>query len=192
MNEAERPDWDAVRRDYVSGRCSIRILCARHGVSPGRLYKRVAAEGWPMRRGSAGRLLTPMGLGAKDRDDPGHNAMAPGATKSRTTPPFDRELLLSRLSQALQAHISLVETRLAEYAANPAQVSAAERERETRTLGMLVRVLEGLSKLDDAAAAGADPCDQEHLRQSDDELRRELEARIVRVLEAESADGSPS
>ena len=42
----QRLDWEAIEADYRAGRCSVRDIAARHGVSHTAINKRARAEGW--------------------------------------------------------------------------------------------------------------------------------------------------
>ncbi|CBV42531.1 hypothetical protein [Halomonas elongata] len=43
---AKRHDWEAVERDYRTGRFSLQQLSDRHGPSKSQISKKAAAEGW--------------------------------------------------------------------------------------------------------------------------------------------------
>jgi hypothetical protein len=51
-------DWDAIERDYRTGKFTLRELAAKHGVSHQAIAKRVKSKGWTQDLGEAIRVAT--------------------------------------------------------------------------------------------------------------------------------------
>lgn len=49
-NKDTRPDWNAIRAEYIAGNGSYRTLATKYGVSFATLRKRAKAEGWKEKR----------------------------------------------------------------------------------------------------------------------------------------------
>lgn len=157
------PDWDAIARDYAASTLAVPDLCTRHAVSASALYRRAKTDGWLMRRESGRR--------------------APRRCSRPIT-------MNKRLLAALDLKMTQFESRMldAASAASVASPTAADSERDARTLGTLVRLFEKLTGfgektaastraapqagLETAAPAGKDAHDADRLRQ---ELAQRLE-----------------
>ena len=116
--------WAAVAADYVAGELTVAQICTRYGISQKALYEQVKKQGWPLR--SAG--------GQSSCDVRKHRRGAKTARKA----------LIARLYRALEQKMSEFESRLDDGAQ-----TAADHERDTRTLNTMVRLFERLSALDE-------------------------------------------
>jgi len=112
--------------------------------------------------------------------------------KSAETENADREATetlvpTARLKRAFDRLMSAVEQRLSA----GEEGSAADRERDARTLSVLVRILEKLQDLDSAAREPEYDQSSESAADPHFDIRmcQELERRIRRLLEAEPAGG---
>jgi len=153
MDEANSPDWDAVRAAYEGGVGSIASLCAKFGIAKTALYKRRRHERWRPRN-------------RVDRSNP--------ATRTNR-----RRVMVARFFEALERQIHDVETSLRGEAAQ-ADTSSASRERAARTLSSLVRTLEKLIELDTGADPAAQ-ARKEAAHRDIEGLRQALADRIARL-----------
>ncbi|MHA1523005.1 MAG: hypothetical protein ACTSY1_01215 [Alphaproteobacteria bacterium] len=128
------PDWVAVEAGYRDGALTVGEVCRRHGVSQRALYRRARKYAWPLRRGEA-------------ETGPPAPCKSPGATSHK---PTSRQLLISRLFKTLETQMQSIEHRLNGQSGAVAS-SAADRERDARTLSALVRTMEKLCELESAA-----------------------------------------
>lgn len=46
MDEQKRPDWEAIKAEYLTGDTSVKDLAEKYGVSPNMIYKKASSEGW--------------------------------------------------------------------------------------------------------------------------------------------------
>lgn len=171
-------DWEAIEHDFIHGDWSIRRIAEKHGVSSTTVGKRAKTEGWVRLVGTR-RLRT------------GPRPRRPGVPmpKPRSLAARRRAQMLRRLFGVLDARLTEIENRLAQ--ADPAETSAAEVEREMRSVNALARIYAKLVELDDAdresetkkgsetpAATRSDDADQ---------LRRDLALRLERLNQAAEA-----
>ena len=126
MHEDASSKWAAVAQAYAAGELTVAEICAKYGITQKALYARAREQGWPRRRGPAS--------GRKRKPGPG----------------TARKALIARLYQALERKMSEFELRLSEGAQ-----TAADNERDTRTLNTMVRLFERLSALDEKAGAAS-------------------------------------
>jgi len=160
MDEEASSKWAAVAADYAAGELTVAQICTRYGITQKALYARAREQGWPLRSG-------------RDR--------ATGrARKSQRGSGAARKALIARLYEALERKMSDFESRQA----NGAQ-TAADHERDTRTLNTMVRLFERLSALDEKAGAAA--ADDRSLNADARALREDLARRLDR-LQAEHGD----
>jgi len=117
--------WAAVAADYADGALTVAQICARYEITQNALYAQAKKQGWPRRRA---RYKT--GMPAGRRRGP-------------------RRTLIARLYRALEQKMSEFETRLADGAQ-----TAADSERDARTLNTMVRLFERLGVLEEKASAG--------------------------------------
>ena len=160
VNSADLRDWGAIAHDYAASALSVPELCALYSVSKSVLYRRINRNGWikrsAKRRAAAHRPPTPRR-------------------------PNGEEKLARRLLKALDHKMKELETRMTQADAAPA--TAADSERDARTLGTLVRLFDRLKGIGAKAAgvtgapaagrtAGKDHHDADRVRR---DLARRLE-----------------
>jgi hypothetical protein len=132
-NSADRPDWAAIAHDYAESTLTVPELCALHSVSSSGLYHRANLDGWTKR--SAARRAA-----AAHRPPPPRH-------------PQGEADLARRLLTALDHKMRAFETRMTQAAAAP--ITAADSERDARTLNTLVRLFDKLKGFGAKAVAGA-------------------------------------
>jgi hypothetical protein len=97
----------------------------------------------------------------------------------------DRVALVSRLWRTAEAQVRDIEERLAHHQQQP-----DDRERDARTLAVLVKTMRELVALDDIRDGAAAPADSEHddaAPRDLDEFRRELARRMDAIVAARTA-----
>ena len=162
-------DWDAIARDYAAGALTVTEICTLHSISPSVLYFRANKMRWKKRRGSAAPKV----------------AAKSSPRKRRTKHPPD---LTQRLLTALDLKMTEFETRMAE----GASLSAADSERDARTLNTLVRLFDKLKSFGEKTASGknaaaptasasAQPSPSGNDAHDADRLRHELAQRLERL-----------
>lgn len=172
MDRERAADWAAIARHYASGTATVAEICARFGITRAALYRRARREGWPKRstRKASARAASAKPKAAAKR--------APAAQRRRD--------MIARLYQALDQKMQLIEERIAQsagHAGDAMPVSAADNERDARTLNALFRLFERLTEMDDRlrGAGGGDP----KIKDTDaDSLRRDLARRLARLRKA--------
>jgi ATP-dependent exoDNAse (exonuclease V) alpha subunit len=172
MSEDDATRWADIASAYALGVLSVRQICAQHSISSTALYRRAAREGWPKRLHKA--------TARRQQERPA----APSARN-------DKANLIARLYRALERKMSEFEDKQSEGAA-----SAAESERNARTLNTMVRLFERLQAMEEKALEPAGKvrrgdgtrASPEALSAADaDRLRDELARRLER-LRAECSD----
>jgi transposase-like protein len=167
VEAAPRGSREGVRHDYVHGDLSIARIAAKHGISDTTVGDWAKAEGWVRLVGTK-----PLKTGRKPRP-PG----AP-APKRPTADQIRRRSLALRLSKVIDAKLQEIETRMQQADASAAPPSAAETERDVRSVSTLMGLYAKLVELNKQArsdtreAAGIEDADQ---------LRRELLRRLERI-----------
>jgi hypothetical protein len=131
-NSAARRDWDAIAHDYAESALTVPELCALHSVSSSGLYHRAKLDGW-IKRSAARRAAT------------AHRPPLPRHVEGEAD-------LARRLLTALDHKMREFETRMTQAAA---PVTAADNERDARTLNTLVRLFDKLKGFGAKAVAGA-------------------------------------
>lgn len=172
--EAGRPptreEIERARALYVEGFTTSRC-CAGSNMSLGTLYYWL--DGGP--QGPDGPLLPPI---PRRRNVVGR--------RRRPLSAADRASLTARLWRTAERQARDIEERLARV-----NESAAERERDTRMLALLVKTLRDLSAVD-AGASKQDETDDydddyDHVPRELDDLRQELSRRLDAMAEGEKA-----
>lgn len=153
MDEANRPDWTAVRAAYEDGKDSVDSLCKTFRVTRTALYQRRRREKWRPRN-------------RVDRT-------------SKFTRSNRRRVMVARIFEALEQQIGDIEISLRNEAGKT-DSSAAGRERAARTLSSLVRTLEKLFELDTGADPAAE-ARKEAAHRDIEGLRQALAERIARL-----------
>jgi hypothetical protein len=100
----------------------------------------------------------------------------------------DRVALVGRLWRTAEAQVRDIEERLARHQQQP-----DDRERDARTLAVLVKTMRELVALDDIRDGGASPAESEHDDGGPrdlDEFRRELARRMEAVIAARTEAGA--
>lgn len=120
-NSAPSPDWDAIAHAYAAKVLTVKALSALHGVRRSDLYYHAKRNHWIMRRPAAA---------------------CPRPPSSRR--PKGEAALLRRLMTALDRKMTEFETRMTLAAADGAPATAADSERDARTLNTLVRLFDKL------------------------------------------------
>lgn len=119
-NPARSRDWDAIAHDYAASALTVQEISALHSVRLSVLYDRAKRDGWIMRSpASARRSLSP-------------------------PCPNGEVALQRRLMTALDRKMTEFETRMTQAATGAAPMTAADGERDTRTLNTLVRLFDKL------------------------------------------------
>jgi len=174
--------WDEIERAYLETTEPLAGLGQRFGISFQRIVAHAKGQKWPPRRiprPGKGELY-----GLPDRP----TLPLRGQGKAET-----KEGLHARLHNLLAHHIADAEDRLASIGAGEEQSTAADRERDARTLSSLIRTLEKLIELDDRRAADAKSAiAEEKLAQQTnaegetgdaEDMRTELDRRFRRLAE---------
>ena len=123
MTVARQPDWPAIHALYDKGEMSVRDICLRFNISSSRLYRHLKAGNRQLRS----RRET-------DRQ--------PAADESAPCTGLTPEHRIAQLARALANQL-----REAELASRNPAASAAERERDARTLANLLRSEKQLAEL---------------------------------------------
>lgn len=155
------PDWEAIAQDYRKRVLFVDELCVLHGISQKRLYRRINEEGWPRRRAP--------------------NKFSPSRVKSSTAS------MPNRLLRALDMKMTELEKRMA---ATAEPLSAADCERNVRTLNTLVGLFEKLKKQAVDDETGERKSASADVDRGADELRRQLAERLHRLGSAAGFDAS--
>jgi hypothetical protein len=162
---AAGPDWNAIRLAYEGKELPVSRIAEQHGVSTSAINRRCLKESW-VRRSAATRS---------------------GRRKVIRAPAVRRKTLVDRLYAILDHNLELMEQRMT--SGEPA--TAAERERDTRALGALVRTFGQVSELNETTAADAAPKSGNGSALDEreaDRLRLELARRILKLREEPRAE----
>jgi len=167
-------DWDAIKHAYINSGWSLARIAAKHGSSADTIRARVRKYGWirivpmtPLRGGHPPRL-----------------AGVPKVTRA-TRNEVRRRQIAERLFTVVEAKLREIEERMAIRDSDSAPQSAADRERDARSLTALARVYAKLVDLDDAAKAKGDAeaakqASVKETGQDADRLRQDLALRLKR------------
>lgn len=166
MSEDTSPDWAVIADAYARGPLTVAQICAKFGISRGALYRQVRRLNWPMRQ----QPVTSRRRRPVRRQRGGRGAASPQEGRSG---------MVSRLYEALEQRMTELEARMAQ-----GRRTAAECERDARTLNTLVRLFERLSNMEAKVRAGAgeaDPASAQLLGQDAEQIRRDLARRLDRL-----------
>ncbi len=155
MTVARQPDWPAIHALYDKGEMSVRDICLRFNISTSRLYRQLKAGNRELR--------------SRRHDDCLSEANETLSCAGRTP-----EHRIAQLARALTNQLREVELA----SRNPA-ASAAERERDARTLANLLRSEKQLAEL------------RSHLTEQADQLhaaRKDETGRAGTLLDAAAKD----
>jgi hypothetical protein len=166
-------DWEKIKHDVIYGDWSLERIAEARGSSATTISKRAKREGWVRLIGTK-RLRS----GPKPR--------LPGAPrpKPKTQAQRRRSEMVRRLFEVLDTKLKLLEERMAEaQAEGAAPQSAADTERDVRSLNSLMQVYAKLVALDEAASKDGKGSDTDAATRSDDadQLRRDLALRLERL-----------
>jgi hypothetical protein len=134
-NSAPSPDWDAIAHDYAESDLTVSEICALYSISCSVLYDRAGLDGW-VKRSAARRT-------ARDRRP------SPPPSGAKATD------LARRMLTALDHKMTEFETRMTQAAAGAAPITAADSERDARTLNTLVRLFDKLKGFGTKAPSSA-------------------------------------
>lgn len=175
MSVAET-NWAEIRRAYEAGPEAVTRLAERFSVPAGRIYRRAKKERW--RRTEA---LPP--------SDPGSaRAQSRKLREAGCSRPVNKQKMIARLYKAIDENLKRLEARMG----SERDVSAADSERETRELGVMIRSFEKVTEFateienrrQSAAPEGVSAADAER-------MRTEIAERLER-LHAQGNSGSGS
>jgi hypothetical protein len=163
-------DWAAIEHAHIHGDMSLRRISDAFGSSERTISDRAKKGGW----------IRLVGTKALPR---GRRPRLPGAprTPRATAKQVRRHALALRLFKVIDAKLQEIETRMQQAEASAAPLSAADTERDVRSVTSLTGVYTKLVELDKQAgsetqgAVGSE--DAEH-------LRRELALRLERLHRA--------
>ena len=167
-------DWEAIKHAVIDGDWSLRRIAEAHGVGETTIRTRMQKERWVR---LAGTKPLPSGRRA---------GATPGVPKEKRAKPkmFRRRQMVQRLFQVLDAKLTEIEKRMAAMQSGEATASAADAERDARSLGALARVYAKLVELDEAAKQGGHGSTQESAKERSedaDRLRQDLALRLKRL-----------
>ncbi|MEQ8267634.1 MAG: hypothetical protein RH982_10590 [Parvibaculum sp.] len=155
-------DWETIRADYEIGVKELGIIAAEHKITVQKIATRAWRTGWPKR------------AEVKQETAPGNDM------------PEDAEALAARLTRLIAREIADIERQ------SKVTRDDAEGERQARRLSSLVRSIDKLHEIEQAArlAKKHDPATDKARRLAEDKrLRAELEQRLARLFAAADADG---
>lgn len=174
--------WDEIERAYLETTEPLADLGQRFGISFQRIVAYAKGQKWPPRR------IPRAGKGELHGMPERPTSLLSGQGKAET-----KDGLHARLHNLLAHHIADAEDRLVSIGAGAEQSTAADRERDARTLSSLIRTLEKLIELDDRRAADAKSAiAQQKLEQQSNtegetgdakDMRAELDRRFRRLAE---------
>jgi hypothetical protein len=184
MDVHDPTDWKGIEQAYVKGDWSLRRIAEAFGTSRWTLANRAAKEGWVREVGTK-----PLAPGRKPRPPGVPPPPRPNAQQVRA------RRIMARLFAALDEKMKALEARIAhaqDEAAPPP--SAADAERDARTLSSLARLYAKLVELDDRAreqdggpkGSETDAARSEALPDAD-RLRRDLALRLQRLNPGQDA-----
>ena len=164
-------DWEAVRHDFLYSGMAQRRIAWQYGVTDETVRKHRRAGGWE-------RVvpLKPLPTHRPRR----RTGEPPTPTEKR------RASLVKRLFAVLEAKITALEVRMTN---DDAPQSAADAERDARTMTALMQIYTKLAALEDAARAANENAGTDGARTDDDadRLRRDLAGRLTRLSDGGDA-----
>ena len=167
-------DWDALKRAYEAHTGDLADLAVANSIQPRTLRDYARKFGW-VRPASAG-----VATGAVARPKP---AGAPtGAVRVTEPTEASRAALVARLRGTIMFKLQQLEASME----TSDGLSPADHERQSRALGTLVRnleVVDDLGRCDGSAGGGKPGHELETASHDEEQLRRELAARIQRLRE---------
>jgi hypothetical protein len=164
--------WAAIEALYVGGACGVPELARRHKVSASTVYRHAADGNWRVKRHAASKKVLD-----DDAAMSGEEA-SEGSFAARHHEPTMRERLIALLDRTLgeiEAAFCVSEPR-----------TAADRERDARTLGAIMRILE---KLNDQQKLANDAHQAAWMTRDDDAICKDL-AKKIEEYECERKEGA--
>jgi hypothetical protein len=173
-------DWEGIKHAYVYGDWSIERIADARGSSATTISKRAKREGWV-------RLVGTKRLRGGPKPRPPGTPRPKPATEAQ----LRRRKMVRRLFEVLDGKLREIEERMADAQREGAlPQSAADSERDARSLTALARLYAKLVELDEAATpAAGEGSDIGAAARSDDadQLRRDLALRLERLNRARDA-----
>ncbi len=173
MSSANAPrrapvDWAAIRQLYEAGEMTLAAIAEQHRVTTSALYRKRQAEDW-LPRSSSGKV---------------RNTRKPNKRSRRTR----QEPLLERLFKVVDRNLRLMERRMD----SDEPGTAADRERDTRTIGTLTRTIGKITELQAETDVAGDTAGRRRSRDINDNrdtdaLRLEIAERILKLREHRNA-----
>ncbi|MGV1013483.1 MAG: hypothetical protein ACOYB4_00780 [Methyloceanibacter sp.] len=163
-------DWEAIEHEYIYGDKSLKRISDAFGSSPGTISARAKDGGWV-------RLV-----GTK-RLPRGRKARLPGAprTPRSTADQLRRRRLAQQLFKIIDAKLQEIETRMQQAEANAMPPSAADTERDVRSINSLMGLYAKVVELDEAAKQSGSDAEEEAKSEDAEQLRRDLARRLERL-----------
>ena len=200
------PDWEDVRRDYEAGALSVLKLLTKYHISLSVLTKQRIDGGW-IERASAAKgagKMTAANATLPPAEPPAEVACStPARRTAKPKPIAQRRALVARLTNAIDTKLKLLERRFEREMSSVDNArktaSAADFERDTRSIGLLIKNLEQVTNYEDGhelgkritgAAAKSATLASTALADEADRIRTELAARLQRFVD--TADASTS
>ena len=161
------PDWVGIEREYIYGDKSLDRIAAIYGSSSGGIRYRAKRDGWVRLFGT-----TPL--------TPGPAARLPSAPRPNADQLRQRRLA-RRLFKVIEAKLQEIETRMNQADANAAPPSAADTERDVRSINSLMDLYAKVVELDEAARASATGKEEEAKSKDAVQLCRDLARRLEQL-----------
>lgn len=173
--------WAEIRRAYEAGVETVAAISARYGISQGAIYGRSRLEGWAKR--SAIKKARP-GSGSHRRTGAAANKQE--AERKRRCPERDGQLIM-RLYNAIDSKLKRLEARMQ----TDQEITAADSERETRELGLMIRSFEKVTAFaTELEGQRGEPHGKSKGASGDAErLREEIAERLERLSQDRDATG---
>jgi hypothetical protein len=171
-------DWVGIEREYIYGDKSLNRIAALYGSSSGGIRYRAKRDGWVRLFGT-----TPL--------TPGPAARLPRAPRPNADQLRQRRLA-RRLFKVIDAKLQEIETRMNKADANAAPPSAADTERDVRSVSSLIGLFDKVVELDEAARKAGKGSETSTVRSEADadRLRRDLAERLGRINPASAPECS--
>jgi hypothetical protein len=177
-DDTPKVDWDKIEHAYIYGDWSLDRIADAYGLSDRTIRDRAKKGGWV-------RLIGTKRLPCGRRQRLPGTPRTPRATVAQAR----RRKMIDRLLTVLDRKLTEIESRMEEAHTEGAPQSAADLERDARSLTALARIYAKLVELDDEAKSGGQGSDDSVSARSDDadQLRRDLALRLERLNRAGNA-----
>lgn len=164
-------DWPAIEHDFMHSGMSLKRIAGKHGISAWCLTEHAKKRGWV-------RIVPTIPLPRGRPPNP------PGAPKPAAAARRNRKLV-KRLLAALDKGLAQLEARMTETGA----VSAADVERNARTLSKFAQLCREVEALDRAAPApGNGESEATEATDDADAFRRALVLRLEQIARLKDSD----